>query len=63
MAPNWPQPLALATKITLKWTKNGPKWPKKATKGPPKYCMVILSPNVLKGFLDIIVMEHDVYRD
>ena len=35
LAPNWPQPLALAAKITRKWTKYGPKWPKMATKGPP----------------------------
>ena len=47
LAPNWPQPLALAAKITPKWTKYGPKWPKMATKGSPKYCMVIPWPNVL----------------
>ena len=32
---SWPEPLALAAKITLKWTKYGPKWPKMATKGTP----------------------------
>ena len=36
LAPNWPQPLALAAKITPKWTKYGPKWAKMATKGPPQ---------------------------
>ena len=35
LAPNWPRPLALAAKITPKWTKYGPKWLKMATKGPP----------------------------
>ena len=37
LAPNWPQPLALAAKFT-------PKWPKMAAKGPHWYHVVTVWP-------------------
>ena len=44
LAPYWPQPLALAAKITLKWTKYGQKGPKMAQNGYKRL------PQVLYGY-------------